>query len=349
MTNPVDRLWYGSGRPLWMLWPLAWLYRWVAARRRQQALVSPGSEPLAWPVVVVGNITAGGTGKSPLTAWLVETLRDAGWSPVILTRGYGGKSDGYPLLVTPDSSPSQAGDEPVMLAHQCGCPVVVDPKRYRGGRWAIAEKLGNILVCDDGLQHYALPRNLELAVFDGQRGTGNGAPIPVGPLREPVDRLGSVDFVITNGDSPLALEHPAQYCMALQPTALRNLLSGETRPAQWLSGRKVRAIAGIGNPQRFFQTLAALGAEVRSKGFPDHHRFESQDLTAEPDELLVMTAKDAVKCLDIAPPNTWVLDVKAQLPEAFRKDLLGRLELLVSEDSAGTDKTLNHLRDPNHG
>lgn len=349
MTNLVDRLWYGAGRPLWFLWPLAWLFRWVAGRRRHRALAQPLHAPLTVPVVVVGNITAGGTGKSPLTAWLVQALRDAGWSPVILTRGYGGKSDHYPLLVSAESSPARAGDEPVMLAQQCGCPVVVDPRRYRGGCWAITEGLGNILVCDDGLQHYALPRNLELAVFDGQRGIGNAAPIPVGPLREPVERLDSVDFVITNGSEPLALNHPAQYCMTLKPSVLRNLASGEQQPVGWLEGRKVRAVAGIGNPQRFFDTLTGLGARLRSTGFPDHHRFGPDDLLTEPDELLVMTAKDAVKCRGLAPSNTWVLEVTAELPEVFRKNLLDRLELPVSEPSAGTEQNLNHLRDENHG
>ncbi|SFM52153.1 tetraacyldisaccharide 4'-kinase [Marinobacter zhejiangensis] len=326
MTLSVDRLWYGAGRPLWFLWPLAWLFRRVARARRDRAVSQPPNPKLTLPVVVVGNITAGGTGKSPLTAWLVETLREAGWSPVILTRGYGGSSDHYPLLVSPDSDPAEAGDEPVMLAQQCGCPVVVDPKRYRGGQWAIREQLGNILVCDDGLQHYALPRDLELAVFDGQRGIGNGAPIPVGPLREPVDRLESVDFVITNGQLPLPLEHRAQFCMALKPALIRNLCSGESQPLEWLQGRKVRAVAGIGNPQRFFDTLAELGALVRSRALPDHHRFRGEDLETAQDEVLLMTAKDAVKCKAIAPANTWVLEVRAELPEAFRKDLLDRLQ-----------------------
>lgn len=349
MTSLVDRLWYGPGRPLWPLWPLAWLFRWIAGRRRQKTLDHPVNPPLPLPVVVVGNITAGGTGKSPLTAWLVEKLRELGWSPVVLTRGYGGKSDHYPLPVFSDSDPTTAGDEPVMLAQQCGCPVVVDPQRYRAGQWAISQNLGNILVCDDGLQHYALPRDLELAVFDGQRGVGNGAPIPVGPLREPVSRLMSVDYIITNGQQRLSLSHPDQYCMVLHPAALRCLSTGEQQPVDWLSGRKVRAVAGIGNPQRFFDTLATLGADVRSRAFPDHHKFQSQDLDVAPDEILVMTAKDAVKCRKIAPDNTWVLDVKAELPDEFLADLQRRLAPLASTRASDVNNDSESSTRADHG
>ncbi|MDC0662009.1 tetraacyldisaccharide 4'-kinase [Marinobacter sp. SS21] len=342
MTAPVDRLWYGSGRPLWPLWPLAWLFRWISARRRQKLLTVAAPSELPVPVVVVGNITAGGTGKSPLTAWLVTALRARGWRPVILSRGYGGQADSHPLLVNDAISAEQAGDEPVMLWQQTGCPVVVDPKRYRGGHWALQQRLGDILVCDDGLQHYALPRDIELAVFDGARGLGNGAPIPVGPLREPASRLNSVDYVITNGAEPLALNHPHQYCMTLTPGRLRHLHSSDQHPPGWLQGRKVRAVAGIGNPQRFFDTLMELGAKVRPLGLPDHHRFKPSDLTLEPDEVLVVTAKDAVKCASLAPQATWVLDVTAELPDAFLTSLLARLSGLGSEKG---DSTLNELRD----
>lgn len=331
MTTPVDRLWYGAGRPLWPLWPLAWLFRWVAGRRRRKLLEVAAPAKLPAPVVVVGNITAGGTGKSPLTAWLVSALQARGWRPVILSRGYGGQADSHPLLINDDTSTEQAGDEPVMLWQQTGCPVVVDPKRYRGGQWALQQGLGDILICDDGLQHYALPRDIELAVFDGARGLGNGAPIPVGPLREPASRLASVDYIITNGPEPLALEHPQQYCMTLKPGRLRHLHSSEQHPPDWLQGRKVRAVAGIGNPQRFFDTLMNLGAKVRSRGLPDHHRFKPSDLALEPDEVLVMTAKDAVKCASLAPQATWILDVTAELPEAFLASLLARVEALAPE------------------
>lgn len=326
MTGWLDRLWYGSGRPLWPLWPLAWLYQAVARRRRQQALARRDSEPaVPAPVIVVGNITAGGTGKSPLTAWLVACLAEQGWRPVIITRGYGGKAPQYPLLVTDATGPDQAGDEPLMLAIQTGMPVVVDPQRARAARWALQQDLGNVLVCDDGLQHYALDRHLEIAVFDGRRGLGNGAPIPVGPLREGPERLATVDFVICNGRRLDDLDHPRLHVMQLTPTRLRHLRSGETRPLDWLMGKPVRAVAGIGNPARFFDTLEALGARVRPLPLPDHHRFSRRDLAVESGELLVMTAKDAVKCRELAHEHCWVLEVTATLPESFRQALLHEL------------------------
>lgn len=324
MTTLVDRLWYGTKRPLWLLLPLARLYRVIADNRRRQAWRAM-DDPIPVPVVVVGNITAGGTGKSPLTAWLVSMMQGQGWRPVILSRGYGGRSKDYPLLVDRQSNAAIAGDEPVMLAAETGVPVVVDPQRKRGALWALERGLGNMLICDDGLQHYRLPRDIEIAVFDASRGLGNGETIPVGPLREPVERLASVDFVVTNGGLLDELEHPRQFAMTLRPSSLWNLSTGESRPLSALKGRNVRAVAGIGNPARFFNSLRSLGAMVEGRAFSDHHRFKPADLAAGPDEWLVMTAKDAVKCRDVAPANAWVLSVTAELPAAFREQFLTRI------------------------
>lgn len=333
MSSLVDRLWYSKNRPLGFLAPLAWLYRRIAASRRRKALKNL-APALTAPVVVVGNITAGGTGKSPLTAWLVAQLRSAGWNPVILSRGYGGKSARYPLFVDADSDASIAGDEPVMLARATGCPVVVDPQRLRAAHYAIDQKLGDVLVCDDGLQHYALPRDIELAVFDASRGVGNGAGIPVGPLREPAERLYSVDYIILNGPTGAnvrrhrqfsGVQHNAIYTMNLNPVHLLHLASGAQVPLTKLAGQNVLAVAGIGNPARFFATLSALGAEVRPRAFADHHRFKLGDLKTNPDEWLVMTAKDAVKCQDFAPKNAYALMVEAQLPAEFGRRLLSQL------------------------
>ncbi len=334
MSELIDRLWYGRGRPLGFLAPFSWLYQAVSTARRRKAW-DVRDDALAAPVVVVGNITAGGTGKSPLTAWLVGELQAAGWRPVILSRGYGGKSPTYPLLVTNDTPARQAGDEPVMLAQTTGVPVVVDPSRRRAADWALAQELGNILVCDDGLQHYQLPRDLELAVFDGVRGTGNGALIPVGPLREPVSRLSSVDFIVVNGgdfepevqlESFDGIEHPDIHTMALEPASLVHLQTGESRPLSDLQGQSVRAVAGIGNPGRFFDTLRGLGARVSEAPFPDHHAFKAEDLAADAGQWLVMTAKDAVKCREFAPENAWVFSVRASLSRQFAESVLSRIQ-----------------------
>lgn len=335
MTTLVERLWYSNRRPLWWLAPFSWLYRTIGDARRRKAW-RLRNESLPAPVVVVGNITAGGTGKSPLTARLVREMRAGGWHPVILSRGYGGKSARYPLLVDGHTDPAEAGDEPVMLAQATGVPVVVDPQRRRAADYALAQALGDVLICDDGLQHYALPRDMELAVFDASRGVGNGAMIPVGPLREPVSRLSIVDYVVVNGATATAedgrlegfagLEHPRVYSMNLMPTGLVHLRTGEVRPLSALSGQAVRAVAGIGNPSRFFDTLLQLGAQVRAQPFPDHHRFKPDDLRTEAGEWLVMTAKDAVKCRSFATDNAWYLAVEAECPEAFVTAFLTQLD-----------------------
>lgn len=333
MSSLIDRLWYSQSRPLGFLAPLAWLYRRIAVSRKRKALaLQPPA--LAVPVVVVGNITAGGTGKSPLTGWLVTQLRNAGWRPVILSRGYGGKARHYPLRVSTDSHATIAGDEPVMLARATGSPVIVDPQRLRAAQYAIDQNLGNVLVCDDGLQHYGLPRDIELAVFDASRGVGNGAGIPVGPLREPVDRLNSVDYIILTGPGASAerrperfagVTHNAIYTMTLKPLHLLNLITGEQLSVANLAGKNVLAVAGIGNPARFFDTLNSLGANVTSRAFADHHRFKPGDLKTDAGQWLVMTAKDAVKCQGFAPANAYALMIEAQLPAEFGRRLLKQL------------------------
>ncbi len=331
MTDLTDRLWYGAGRPLWPLMPLSRLYQTIAARRRKRlALAAP---VLPVPVVVVGNITAGGTGKSPLTIWLAAHFEKQGWRPVILSRGYGGKGSGEkPLLVRADTDPALAGDEPVMLAAQTGCPVLVHPQRLESARLVLAENLGNLLLCDDGLQHYALARDVEIAVFDGARGVGNGALIPAGPLREPVGRIDEVDLVVVNGVAgPRVPDHPRSYTMTLQPAGVRHLLTGEVRDARdWLQGRSCVAVAGIGNPARFFNQLTELGARVERRAFPDHHRYTEKDIATGDERPVLMTAKDAVKIKPFADERCWVLDVAPELPESFARAVDDTLEHKLS-------------------
>ena len=341
MSQRISRLWYTPNKPLWWLAPLARLYGRLADARRKayqdgrRCARHPGV-----PVLVVGNLTAGGSGKSPFTAWLAGYLRRHGWRPVILSRGYGGHPDHYPFMVVSSSDPRDCGDEPVMLAQQSGLCVMVDPRRSRAAEYAVSQHLGDILVCDDGLQHYALARDLEFCIFDGARGPGNGELMPVGPLRERPERALEVDFCLSTGPPT----HPAfgqpplnrrqWHAIELVPNGLRRLINGETRPLEWLNGQVINAVAGIANPCRFFDTLNDLGARVIPHAFSDHHRFRASDLrlTHGP---VVMTAKDGVKCGSIATEDTWVLDVIAQPGQGFETLLEQRLAEIIKDGVHG--------------
>lgn len=311
-----------------LLRPLEGLYR--AAIRRRAAAYASGRRTV-WhapvPVIVVGNITLGGTGKSPLVAWLARYLAERGWRPGILSRGYGGRSRRYPLRVEPTTPVADSGDEPRMLADQTGLPVVVDPARPRGARRLI-EAGCDILIGDDGLQHLALGRDLELVVVDGRRGFGNGRCLPAGPLREPLSRLATVDAVVVNGEADFPV--PAgSHRMALAPVGWRPLEGGPRRPLTPLPfAGSVHAVAGIGRPARFFETLAGLGLEVLPHPFADHHRFRAEDLAFGDERPLVMTAKDAVKCRGLTSGAAWVLDVEARPDADFIAWLEGRLATL---------------------
>jgi len=326
---------YGGAPWLALLRPLEGLYRAAVARR---AAAYAEGRRTAWrapvPVVVVGNLTLGGTGKSPLVAWLVRHLAERGWRPGILSRGYGGKSDAYPLRLDDHTPAAQCGDEPRMLADQTGVPVVADPDRPRGAAKLLAAGC-DILVSDDGLQHLALGRDLELVVVDGARGFGNGRCLPAGPLREPLSRLASVDAVVINGvaanGEPAVTPPAGAFAMTLAPTAWRRLVTGERRP---LAPRPftgpVHAVAGIGRPARFFETLAELGVEAMAHPFGDHHAYRAEELAFGDSRPLVMTAKDAVKCRDLAPPDSWVLEVEASPDPAFVGWLEERLAALAA-------------------
>ncbi|WP_027960941.1 tetraacyldisaccharide 4'-kinase [Halomonas halodenitrificans] len=308
-----------------LLRPLEALYRW-AVRRRVAAYAS--GRRVAWrapvPVIVVGNLTLGGTGKSPLVAWLVEHLAGAGRRPGILSRGYGGKGADHPLLVAPTTPAAVCGDEPRMLADQTGVPVVVDPDRPRGAR-RLLESGCDILVCDDGLQHLPMARDLELVVVDGARGFGNGRCLPAGPLRDPLSRLKSVDAMLVNGEARVRLPAEARQ-MTLVPSAWRRLADGKRYPAASppFAG-PVHAVAGIGRPERFFDTLRGLGIEVVPHPFGDHHAFHAEELRFDDGHPLVMTAKDAVKCRGLVPDDSWVLEVEASPEPGFVAWLDGRL------------------------
>lgn len=339
---------YGSSPWLAPLYPLGSLYRYLMVRReasyhnehkdggqkdsgKRGGGKRGGGKNKVWqapvPVIVVGNITLGGTGKSPLVAWLARWLVSQGWSPGIVTRGYGGKAEHYPLLVTSETQPSHSGDEPLMLAQQTGLPVVADPQRARGGK-ALVEMGCDILLSDDGLQHLALGRDIELVVVDGERGLGNGRCLPAGPLRESPSRLERVDAVIVNGK----LAHPLPIRtipMQLAARRWRRLRDGQYRTLAPLPfSLPVHAVAGIGNPERFFNTLYSLGVTGDMHPLEDHQRFNADALEFGDQRPVVMTAKDAVKCQAIAPPDSWVLEVEAELPLQFEHWLAAKLSAL---------------------
>lgn len=333
MKKLVDA-WYQGSPWLIALKPLAAIFRWQATRRRKDYLSGKKS---VWhapvPVVVVGNITVGGVGKTPLVAAMVDWAREAGFKPGIVSRGYGGNAPFYPFSVKPDSDARHVGDEPLMLAQRCACPVVVDANRVAAVKYLLTQYECDLVISDDGMQHYALGRDMEIAVVDGKRGLGNQQFLPAGPLREPVSRLQTVDWVIVNGGD-FSVDAPMQR-MQLQPACLIHLKSGESRPADGLVSKgKVHALAGIGNPQRFFDTLKKLGYQVEPRAFDDHHAFKKDDLPADEGKVIIMTEKDAVKCAQIADDRCWYLTVEPALDDAFietfqrqLKDLTGLKKL----------------------
>lgn len=309
--------------------PLAGLFSLIAGLRGR--LYRSGvlrADRLPVPVIVVGNITAGGTGKTPLTLWLAQTLRAAGWRPGIVSRGYGGQGKGV-HAVLPDSLPDQVGDEPILLARQSGCPVWVGARRAEAGRALMAAHPEvDVLLCDDGLQHLALARDIEIAVIDGARGLGNGHRLPWGPLREGARRLDTVTAVVINGENLTALRCAAPtYAMHLQTGVLRNLCDpARTAELADFVGRPVAALAGIGNPQRFFDQLTRLGLTPVAHAFPDHHRFVAADLPAGPGRgPVIMTTKDAVKCAAFAHPDCWALEVDAMVEDGLQGRILEAL------------------------
>jgi tetraacyldisaccharide 4'-kinase len=321
----IERLWYRPAPPPGWLRPLSALYGAVSSRVARNAKQAAVQLPV--PVIVVGNITVGGTGKTPFVLWLVERLRAQGWRPGVISRGYGGCAPEYPLRVTAATDPAWAGDEPALIARRLGLPVAVAPDRVAAARLLIEAGEVNILVTDDGLQHYRLARDLEICVVDGSRGLGNGALLPGGPLREPPARLREVDLVVVNGGG---WQPPGQAAldMRLCTTEAIQLGGSERRPLAAFAGAKVHAVAGIGNPQRFFASLRGAGLEVFPHPFPDHHRYKAIDLAFDGPQPVLMTEKDAVKCGDLALPHHWVVPAQAQIAAqgaALVQQLLDRL------------------------
>ena len=315
------RYWYRRGPLAWTLWPASVLFRLAVTARRilYKLRLAPSSHP-GIPVIVVGNLVAGGSGKTPLVIWIAEHLKRKGWSPAIVSRGYGARI-GTPRAATIADDAATVGDEPIVLARRSGCPVWVGPDRVAViAALRAAHPEVDLLVLDDGLQHYRLRRDLEIAVVDA-RAFGNGFLLPAGPLREPASRLRSVDAVVSHGAAVKG------YAMRLVGAELHRMTdAADRRPASAFAGQKVHAVAGIGEPNRFFLHLARLGVKVAPHPFPDHHRFAPQELDFGDDAAVMMTEKDAVKLRHAARANWWVLPVTAELDPAFGEWLSERLD-----------------------
>ncbi|WP_122664950.1 tetraacyldisaccharide 4'-kinase [Pseudomonas viridiflava] len=314
-----DRLldaWYNGHPALMLLRPLESLYRRVVQGKRERFLAGQGEIYKApVPVIVVGNITIGGTGKTPLILWMIEHCRQKGLRVGVVSRGYGAKPPSLPWRVTGEQSASEAGDEPLLIVQRSGVPLMIDPDRSRAVQALLDSESLDLILSDDGLQHYRLARDLELVLIDAARGLGNRRCLPAGPLREPVERLESVDALLYNGTSA---DRDDGYAFQLQPSALVNLRSGERQSLEFFpAGQALHAVAGIGNPQRFFNTLEGLHWRPVNHAFADHAVFSAQALTFSPELPVVMTEKDAVKCRPFAADDWWYLAVDAVPSDAF--------------------------------
>lgn len=323
----IARIWSGECRLWLLLLPFSWLYGMVSALIRlsyRLGLKKAWRAPV--PVVVVGNLTAGGNGKTPVVIWLVEQLQRQGLRVGVVSRGYGGRAARYPLLLDVSTTTAEAGDEPVLIYQRTGAPVAVSPVRTDAVKALLEQHALQIIITDDGLQHYRLARDKEIVVVDGVRRFGNGWWLPAGPMRERATRLKSVDAVITNGGTP----HRGEIGMQLQPGLAVNLRSGERRNVTDLTN--LVAMAGIGHPPRFFATLKSCGAVLqKTVALADHQALSHEQVTAliSGDETLIMTEKDAVKCRAFAEDNWWYLPVDARLDEPAADALLQELIALA--------------------
>jgi len=315
------RHWASRGAIAWLLWPVSLAFGVAVAVRRFlfKIRIFSSTHP-GIPVIVVGNLTAGGSGKTPLVLRIAEILRERGWAPGLVSRGYGGNARG-PVAATIASDPAEVGDEPILLARRSGCPVWVAPERVAACRALRRENPEcNVIVTDDGLQHYALRRDVEICLVDG-RGFGNGFLQPAGPLREPRSRLRSVDAVVAHGAREVQ-----GHAMTLEGDRLVRMTDArDVRPAKSFAGQRVHAVAGIGDPKRFFLQLARFGIKLVPHPFPDHHAFRAEDFAFGDSDPVVMTEKDAVKCKRFAQAHFWVFPVSASLDPAFERWLLERL------------------------
>ena len=322
----LNGIWYGKSPARFALLPISALY--IALVRLRRTAYRRGWRPAveaAVPVIVVGNVSVGGTGKTPFVIWLAEQLKQRGRKVGIVTRGYRGKGTEWPRAVTAQSDPREVGDEPVLLARRTGCPVVAGPDRVACVEALLENERVDVVLSDDGLQHYRLARAFEIAVVDGARGMGNGLCLPAGPLREPPSRLQEVDAIVVNGDG---WGHAGVFRAEAVVTKIYHLKDGELRTLDSFRSKPVHAVAGIGNPQRFFELLRDAGLEVEAHPLQDHAEITLDELTFEEPGAILITEKDAVKCEHLKVGGVWCVVVDFR----FDADSTARLMRLILRD-----------------
>ena len=325
----IEDSWYKKRLWLWILWPFSRLIKSLVIRRRNKFLLN---SELSWkpniPVIVVGNIIVGGSGKTPFVIWLSKVLEEQGYKPGIVSRGYGSKSNQYPLVINDDSRVEDAGDEPLIIRRNTNRPVCISPNRPQAVKKLLEDTDTNIVISDDGLQHYKLGRDMEIIVFDGLRGIGNSLCLPAGPLREPIERSKDADFIVSS-TKRLNIEEIHEDClMTYKPLEWVRLSDNRRFPAKdWPLSRNVHAVAGIGNPSKFYNTLTVLGLNLVEHSFPDHYQFKEDDLNFEDNHPILMTEKDAVRCMDMKNKNLWYLSIEAEIKDdSFKTELLAKLK-----------------------
>jgi len=334
----LDKAWQRQASWLWLIWPLSLVFRLSASLRKKKLQAQAKIVDSQVPVIVVGNISVGGTGKTPFVIALANHLKAEGLRPGIISRGYKSNANHYPFFVDVSAAVTEVGDEALLLVEKTQCPMVIDADRRRAAEHLLQVADCDVIVSDDGMQHYRLHRDMEIAIVDGQRLFGNGLTLPAGPLREPVSRLRSVDHIIVNGEpSAPHGELTNAIIMELIPKFLVNMVSGEKKSfnvAPFNIGNRVQAVTGIGNPQRFYELLEKLPYQVEKYSFPDHHAFTAEDfekLAMDSHQPVVMTEKDAVKCRTFARNNFWYLVVDVKLPDNFLEQLSHEIKTLVQK------------------
>ena len=356
LEQRITKAWQQDSLWLKLLLPLSWLFRGISGLRRRYLQSRYQGQSFDSPVVIVGNISVGGSGKTPLIVALVSALKQRGFKPGVVSRGYGGKALSYPLAVNAQTPVAESGDEPLLIAQLADCPVVVDADRNAAVAYLLSHNDCDLVLSDDGLQHYRLHRDIEIVVVDGQRGFGNGRWLPAGPLREGPMRLQQADFIVVNGDRGVS-RNASWEQMQITPRRMTQLNSGISQPIdQWLTEQPVKtvhAVAAIGNPQRFVDTLTSLGLEAELHSHDDHKALGLGDLCFGDDLAVIVTAKDAVKLLGSGPThnpshnpshnqshgndsiadNIWVLEIEAQIENDFIDRLAAQLRSLKIESN----------------